>query len=154
MYVSGPYVSEGYYNNEEKTKATFVVDPSGLTKNIYYKTGDCCYYNNYGEFMFLSRIDFQIKHLGYRIELGEIESNVLSLSGIMNALCLYDQPTDRIILLYTGQKKEDVLTQELSEKIPHYMVPAVVKKVSVLQTNANGKIDRKFYQSHIDELLR
>ncbi|MFA6861824.1 MAG: AMP-binding protein [Bacilli bacterium] len=153
MYVSGPFVSEGYYQDKVRTAKTFVSDPSKETPCICYKSGDCCYYNDLGGLMFASRIDFQIKHLGYRIELGEIESNVLMIDGIMNAVCVYDSITDSIILFYTGKTKEDALNKELSSKVPHYMMPAVIKKEAILKTNPNGKIDRKYYQSNINTLI-
>ena len=40
---------------------------------LIYRTGDLARYNEEGDLVFLSRKDYQIKHMGHRIELGEIE---------------------------------------------------------------------------------
>ena len=53
-----------------------------------YKTGDIVKYNEYGELIYLSRKDFQIKHMGYRIELGEIEANINAFDIIVIVIIL------------------------------------------------------------------
>lgn len=52
--------------------------------------------------MFVSRKDFQIKHMGHRIELGEIEIYVNAIEGIDTSGCVCDQSKNKIVLFYVG----------------------------------------------------
>lgn len=80
LCVRGSFLASGYYNNPEKTSAVFTQNPlNKCYPELIYRTGDIVKYNEHGELIYLSRKDFQIKHMGYRIELGEIETNINSL---------------------------------------------------------------------------
>lgn len=147
LYCRGDFVAMGYYNNPEKTKEAFVQNP--LNKNypeIVYKTGDLCKYNDFGELVYISRKDFQIKHSGYRIELGEIEASVNSLDEIKNAFCLYDALDDKIILVYDGKINSKDIVDKLNKKLPHYMIPNIYHQVKQIKYNQNGKVDRNYYK--------
>ena len=142
LYARGSFVGLGYYNNPEKTNAAFVQNPLNKAyPELVYKTGDIVKYNELGELIYLSRRDFQIKHMGYRIELGEIEMNINALDGITTCACIYVD--DKIILYFVSNelKEEDVITYA-KDKLLAYMVPNVVNKITKMPHNANGKIDR------------
>ena len=142
--VKGTCLAHGYYHSPEKTKEVFVQNP--LNKDYpetIYKTGDLASYNKYGEFVFASRKDFQIKHMGHRIELGEIEAAVNSLQGIKNACCLFQKEKSKIILIYVGEKYDNTSVIEgLKEKLPRYMIPNVLYKLDEMPLNLSGKVDR------------
>ena len=77
LCVRGTSLAMGYYNNPEKTRSAFVQNPlNKAVPEIIYRTGDLVRYNEYREIIYISRKDFQIKHLGHRIELGEIETAI------------------------------------------------------------------------------
>ena len=145
LYARGSFLAMGYYNNPEKTAAAFVQNPLNTAyPETVYKTGDLVKYNEKGELIYLSRIDFQIKHMGYRIELGEIEAAANSLDYVTACAAVYDSNNDKIILVYEGKKRE--ITEILSElrlRLPEYMIPETVKRIKAMPHNANGKIDRK-----------
>lgn len=108
-----------------------------------YRTGDIVKYNKYGEIEFVSRKDFQIKHMGHRIELEEIEVVVNSIADISNAACIFDQEKDSIILYYTTVSGEELdIINLIKDKLPKYMFPNEVFHLRVLPYNMNGKIDR------------
>ena len=89
LCVRGTSLAYGYWNDPERTAAAFVQNPlQSAFPEIIYRTGDLVRWNEYGELMYLSRKDFQIKHMGYRIELGEIETAVSALSGVTMNCCL------------------------------------------------------------------
>lgn len=142
--VRGTGVSLGYYNEPEKTKEAFIQNPfNSLYRDIVYKTGDIAKINEFGELVFISRKDGQVKHMGNRIELGEIEVNVNSLSRVSNAVCLFDDEKDKIVLVCEGKElDESYIVKELSQKLPKYMLPNIIKLVDKMPYNANGKIDR------------
>ena len=75
------------------------------------------YFNN-PELVFVSRKDYQIKHMGHRIELGEIEANVATDEQISLCCAVYVKEKDRIHLFYTGDKDEQVLGEDLKEHLP------------------------------------
>src|SRR5579883_2265755 len=72
LYIGGAGLALGYWRDEEKTQASFVIHPT--TQERLYKTGDLGRYLPDGNIEFLGREDFQVKVNGYRIELGEIEA--------------------------------------------------------------------------------
>ena len=118
---------------------------------MIYRTGDLVKYNERGELVYITRKDFQIKHMGYRIELGEIEAAVNSLEKIQNCAVIYDEIKDKIVLIYTGKIDDKGIMDGISHKIPHYMYPNVIVKKKVMPYNQNGKIDRKWLKSHYEE---
>ena len=143
LCVRGTSLSMGYYRNPEKTKEAFVQNPlNPFVPEIIYRTGDLVKYNEYGEIIYLSRKDFQIKHMGHRIELGEIETAVSSLEEISLCCCLYDEKHQRIELFIEAELDKAYINERLSRMIPEYMLPNKVITLKEMPINANGKIDR------------
>lgn len=143
LCVRGTSVAMGYYNNPEKTQEAFIQNPlNKAVPEIIYRTGDIVKYNEYGELMYLSRKDFQIKHLGHRIELGEIETAVSSLDEITLNCCLYDEKKQKIVLFIDADLNKDYIKQKIGMLLPEYMIPGKVIYVDNMPINANGKIDR------------
>lgn len=143
LCVRGTSLSLGYYNNLQKTNEVFVQNPLNTAyPEKIYRTGDLVKYNEYGELIYISRKDFQIKHMGHRIELGEIEAAVSSLQGIDLNCCLYDEKNNKIILFYVGSLQEDDIINLLKECLPDYMLPNKKIKLQAMPINLNGKIDR------------
>lgn len=141
--IRGTSLTLGYMNNPEKTAEAFTINP--LQKGwpeLIYRTGDIGRYNERGELMFVSRKDFQIKHMGHRIELGEIEVNAQMIEGITGAACVYDKAKGKIVLFYSGDKEEADMKVILKDSLPRYMVPNVTKKLDRIPLTSNGKTDR------------
>ena len=145
LYARGSFLAMGYYNNPEKTAAAFVQNPLNTAyPETVYKTGDLVKYNEKGELIYISRIDFQIKHMGYRIELGEIEAAANALGYVTACAAVYDSDRDKIILAYEGKKRESAeILSDLRLRLPEYMTPQIVKRIKAMPHNANGKVDRK-----------
>lgn len=143
LCVRGTSLSYGYYNNQEKTAEVFVQNPLNKNyKEIIYRTGDLVRYNECGELIYISRKDFQIKHMGYRIELGEIERAISAIQGVETACCIYDEKKSRIVMFYIGEVIEDTIIATLNKILPAYMLPNKKIKLDVMPLNLNGKIDR------------
>ncbi|MCM1988748.1 amino acid adenylation domain-containing protein [Oceanirhabdus seepicola] len=145
LYASGPFIAKGYYNNKEKTAEAFVQNPlHNDYQEIVYKTGDLVRQNENGEFEYIGRKDFQIKHMGYRIETGEIEAAFGAVEGIELTICIYDSKNDKLILAYEGDEQITSVLKLNSEKsLPEYMRPHDYKAFEIFPKNPNGKIDRK-----------
>ena len=143
LCVRGTSLSMGYYNNPEKTREAFVQNPlNPCVPETIYRTGDLVKYNAHGEIIYLSRKDFQIKHMGHRIELGEIETAVSSLEEIALCCCLYDEKRQKIVLFLEEPLAKAYINEKISGLVPEYMLPGKVISLEKMPINANGKIDR------------
>ena len=138
LCVRGTSLAMGYYNNPEKTRSAFVQNPlNKAVPEIIYRTGDLVRYNEYREIIYISRKDFQIKHLGHRIELGEIETAISSLEEVTLNCCLYDEKNQKIVLFVDAQVDRDYIKERIEK-----LVPGKVIYLENMPINANGKIDR------------
>ena len=142
--VRGSGLAYGYYNDLVRTGEVFVQNPLNTVYNeIIYHTGDLAKYNEKGEIVYVSRKDFQIKHMGQRIELGEIETAISAIEEIQLCCCLYDKKRSRILAFYTGNIDGIQLIEQLKTVLPEYMVPNKTRKMDEMPFNLNGKIDRQ-----------
>lgn len=148
--IRGTRLTLGYYRDPERTTECFVQNPlNTLYEEKIYRTGDIGAYNDRGELVFLSRKDHQIKHMGHRIELGEIELAASASAFVQSACCTYDSETKRIVLNYVGSIAPADLTAYLRERLPRYMMPASLRRLSAMPLTPNGKLDRKRLKEEI-----
>lgn len=146
--MRGTCVTLGYYNNPEKTAEAFILNPLCTAYPEYiYRTGDMGKYNAYGELVFISRRDAQIKHQGHRIELGEIEAVAQGLDCVGRACCVYDTEGKRIVMYFSGNCGSKELASALSKLMPRYMIPSDIVKMDRLPLTPNGKMDRRLLLS-------
>lgn len=143
--VTGTSLALGYYDDKDKTDAAFMQNPlNNLFQEMMYRTGDIGRYDEKGILYYVSRKDFQIKHMGHRIELGEIEVAAMATDGVTRACCIYEPDKKKLILFYTGDKDKKELQAHLKEDLPPYMIPSTVKQLQEMPVNKNGKIDRTY----------
>ena len=143
MLVRGASVAYGYYKNPEKTKEAFIQNPlQDFYEEKVYRTGDLVHYNENGEIIYVSRKDFQIKHMGYRIELGEIETAASAIAQIDRVCCIYDMANSELVLFYTGAIDAKDIKKNIKKKVPRYMIPTRYVTMEEMPLNLNGKIDR------------
>lgn len=141
--IRGTAVTLGYYKNEEKTKEAFIQNPmNDAYPETIYKTGDLAKLDKDGNLIFVSRKDYQIKHMGHRIEMGEIELNVNMIEGMTSACCIYDKEKEKIVLFYVGEKDKKEVKGILKDKLPRYMLPNKIIQLDEMPLTPNGKIDR------------
>jgi non-ribosomal peptide synthetase-like protein len=128
-------------------------DSTGGTKRAaqrLYRTGDLARWTPNGMLEFLGRIDTQVKIRGFRVELGEIEMVLLECPGVQAAAVALreDGPAAQQLVAYvvpkpTTRLDERAIRATLRERLPAYMVPALVETLPRLPTLASGKVDRK-----------
>src|SRR5262249_6732746 len=80
LFIGGVGLAKGYWRDEAKTNASFIVSPH--TGERLYRTGDWGRCLPGGDIEFLGRDDFQVKVGGHRIELGEIEAVLSQHPGV------------------------------------------------------------------------
>lgn len=154
LCVRGSSLALGYYNDWEKTQKAFIQNPLNKAyPETIYCTGDLAYWNEYGEVMYVGRIDSQIKHNGYRIELGEIETAVLASHLVDNCCVIYNHADKKIVLIYesSAEIKMSDIRKALTTKVPRYMIPTEYHWEQTMKTNNSGKIDRAFYNKSINK---
>ncbi|NEQ79122.1 MAG: amino acid adenylation domain-containing protein [Moorea sp. SIO2I5] len=84
LYIGGMGLAKGYWQNEEKTNASFIIHLQ--TQERLYNTGDLGRYLPDGNIEFIGREDFQVKVNGHRIELGEIEATLQQHSDVKEVI--------------------------------------------------------------------
>jgi amino acid adenylation domain-containing protein len=152
LFVGGGSLARGYLGQPDLTAQRFVADPF-LPDGRLYRTGDRVRWRADGALDFLGRLDQQVKLRGFRIELGDIEAALLAQSGVREAVVLLhidegEHAADPMLVAYVGCEAQrglsDVaLRQALQQRLPAYMVPAMVIVMAALPWTPNGKIDRK-----------
>lgn len=140
--VSGPILALGYYNDQERTNNSFVINPNykGYPERMY-RTGDYGRIREDGLLEFHGRMDRQIKHMGHRVELDEIECAAMQAKGIDECCALYKKEKETLYLFYSGNVEKRDLIIKLREILPGFMVPRKVIKLDVMPKLANGKLD-------------
>ena len=142
--VKGTALALGYYNNHEQTAKNFVQNPLNKSYiDLIYRTGDLAYLGNDDNYYFCGRKDFQIKHMGHRIELEEIELAIQKNKEIERVCCIYDEEKSKLYGFYIGKIEKVELKHKLSEQLPVFMVPNVLRQIEEMPLTKNGKIDRK-----------
>lgn len=147
LYIGGIGVAKGYYNDSERTAASFITHPE--TGERLYRTGDMGRYHSSGYLEFLGRNDDQVKIRGYRIELGEIDAVMSRCPGVRCAATIVRQGSSQdrqLVALYVPEDtnvSEDSIRDHLASALPDYMVPAQFIELEQIPVTANGKINRK-----------
>ena len=147
LYIGGPALALGYYNNPEETAKRFVQDPRQSSyRSIWYKTGDLVRQDGDGKVWFIGRVDNQVKFGSYRIELEEIDHAVQSIAGVRRAVCVVQKTDhgDELCVAYSAERaftKQDIL-DGCRSALPAYMLPSQLVQLEELPRNANDKVDR------------
>jgi amino acid adenylation domain-containing protein len=150
LLMTGPQLSLGYWQDEEKTRQAFV--PVAGKNGTYYRTGDRVRRSAANKpLVYLGRLDNQIKVLGHRVELGEVEAAVRQVSGLEGVVALgwptTESGADGIeVFLETDSFDTKALVSQLKGKLPVYMLPRNVLVLRRFPLNRNGKYDRKALQ--------
>ncbi|WP_153349244.1 AMP-binding enzyme, partial [Nocardia aurantia] len=149
LYLAGIQLAHGYIARPDLTADRFVADPYQPSARMY-RTGDLVTWTGDGELEYLGRTDFQVKLRGLRIELGEIETALTGFDEITAAVVtVHTDPYtgDQLVayLTTTGGHPLDLddVREELTRRVPAYMVPSTFMVLDTLPLNASGKLDRK-----------
>jgi surfactin family lipopeptide synthetase A len=151
LHISGAGLARGYLNQAELTAEKFIPNPFATETdktNGYdrlYKTGDLVRWLPDGNLEYIGRKDTQVKIRGFRIELSEIESALTQINGIKQAVVINRVINDEQYLFayYTAHQQisPELVLEELTQKLPHYMLPAAAVQIDNIPLTLNGKVD-------------
>jgi amino acid adenylation domain-containing protein len=156
LCVCGPQTVPGYWQDDAKTAERFVtVQISPSTGVRFYRTGDRAARLDTGDYVYLGRVDHQIKVLGHRVELGEIEAALRSDPAVVEAIAVgwpvEDGTALGIVAFVSGSGIDSAgLLSRVRSQLPDYMTPRDVRLVDAMPLNANGKIDRNALRDRLD----
>src|ERR1044071_2112436 len=138
IYLGGEGQARGYVGGAAQTAEKFVPDPfSRSGGERLYRTGDEGRLRAGGRVEYLGRRDQQVKVRGYRIELGEIEEELRKQEGVKESAELVGY------VEVEGEAREKEWKRKLRERLPEYMVPAVIIRVEQMPHTLNGKVDKR-----------
>lgn len=157
LAISGVGVTSGYFGRPDLNVGRFVKNSQFEPEHnnpICYLTGDLVKEDEFGNLVWLGRIDSQVKIRGHRVELSEIESQILAYPDIRSvAVVVREVRGQDVQLAALAVLKEDVqlsigaFFEHLRSSLPGYMVPQVVEILEKIPVLPSGKIDRKACQS-------
>lgn len=142
LLIGGIQLARGYWQREDLNQAKFI-DYKGAA---FYRTGDHVRQDADGEYVFLGRVDRQVKVRGQLVELEEVEQHLLSLSTIQRGIVSAftdNKGKKQLAAFYQGQGDidVDVIKAHIGKALPEYMVPQYYRQVSHFTLTPSGKID-------------
>ncbi|PML45371.1 hypothetical protein BCT76_17995 [Vibrio tasmaniensis] len=146
LYISGDILFDGYLNlpdvNEKK-----LVTPRFSPGRVFFKTGDCCFFDCEGIFYFKGRLDNQVQINGSRVELDEIEAVISHHEHISNVCALLFNGTLVCFISLSDPRDNEQVRTELKEQcrhsLPYYMRPERYIVIEEMPITNNGKNDRE-----------
>ncbi|MBN9739823.1 D-alanine--poly(phosphoribitol) ligase [Amycolatopsis sp. A1MSW2902] len=156
LCVRGPQRFDGYLDPAANEGRFVELDENGVARRYagseplgerhWYRTGDRVQAHEEG-WLYLGRLDNQVKVRGHRVELEEVEWAVRDQLKIAQAVVLAvpDDHGDLCLacVLPGPPGAPDAVVRELRDRLPEYMIPQRIVYVDELPLNGNGKIDRR-----------
>jgi len=144
LLAGGESLMSEYWNRPQETEQAFV----NISGKRFYSTGDRVSLNAGGDYVFVDRLDRQVKRRGFRIELGEIEAALLRHSEVLEAAVVasQNQETQTSIAAFVrpcpqGNLSLIELKTFCSQFLPPYSMPDHIFFVEAVPKGSRGKID-------------
>jgi amino acid adenylation domain-containing protein len=144
LLTGGKSLMQGYWNRSEETQRSFVT----VQGQQFYRTGDRVSTTADGGFLFLGRLDRQIKRRGFRIELGEIESALAGHEAILESavIAVETEAKGAVITAFLRLSAEGAVTlaevkAHCGRRLPPYMMPDRIRIMDAIPKGSRGKID-------------
>lgn len=148
LLIGGPCLARGYARNAELTNAKFI----HIEGERYFRTGDHVRLEDDGEYLFLGRIDRQIKLRGHRIEPEGTETQLQSHPGVIRAGVIAresDAGGQPSLVAFVqldpdfnwGTSWKLILRKHVQTNLPYWMVPQHLCRLPEMPMTPTGKID-------------
>jgi benzoate-CoA ligase len=144
LYIAGPTAANGYWNNREKSRATF---QGGWTKS-----GDKYRVDKDGIYIYAGRSDDMLKVSGIYVSPVEVEAALITHPAVLEAAVVGREDDDKLtkpaayVVLKPGLVKTATLGDELrahvKSQLAPYKYPRWIEFIDELPKTATGKIQR------------
>lgn len=149
LWIGGASVGQGYYNAPQLTQSRFIGNPFSANPATLYRTGDFVKQLPDKSYLYIGRMDKQVKINGYRVDISEIEHCLLEQGEINHACVLVSEGEERdryleaYVVLEVGINafKPSELRYKLSLQLPSFMLPKYFYPIDHIPLTANGKVD-------------
>lgn len=147
LLLSGPQVADGYWRDPARTTERFIA----FEGRRAYATGDKVALSEHG-YVYLGRLDRQVKIAGHRVELQEVETVLRRVAGCDMAAVLADEQDGllRLVAVITEESRpSEAIALDCRKYLPAYMVPARFVRLRDWPLNSNGKADYRALQTRL-----
>jgi acyl-CoA synthetase (AMP-forming)/AMP-acid ligase II len=153
LYVRGPAVAAGYFNNAAATQAAFF--------DGWFKTGDIVTVDEHGYMEIVDRSKDMIKSGGEWISSVELENTLMEHSDVKEA-CVFGLPHDRwierpaaaVVLRDGAQVDENTLREWLASRAAKWWLPDRILFVDTIPRTGVGKFLKRELRERFADLLR
>jgi len=144
LQIRGPTAADGYWNNREKSRNTFV--------GAWTRSGDKYSQDKDGYFVYGGRSDDMLKVSGIYVSPVEVEAALITHEAVLEAGVVGHEDENKLVkpkafvVLKPGLSGDDALAEKLKQhvkdKLAPYKYPRWVEFVKELPKTATGKIQR------------
>ncbi|NLD75425.1 MAG: long-chain fatty acid--CoA ligase [Acidimicrobiales bacterium] len=143
IWVRGPNVFQGYWNDEAATRAA--LDPDG-----WLHTGDVALVDDEGMIYLVDRVKDLIIVSGFNVFPAEVEEIILEVSGVVECAVVgvphphTGEAVKAFVVVEPGTAfDEDLIIEHCASHLARYKCPQKVNFVESLPQNVSGKVLRR-----------
>ena len=144
LQIAGPTAANGYWNNREKSRNTFV--------GAWTRSGDKYSEDAGGYYVYGGRSDDMLKVSGIYVSPAEVEAALVSHDAVLEAAVVGAEDENKLVkpkayvVLKAGrsgdEKLKAALQQHVKDRLAPYKYPRWIEFLSELPKTATGKIQR------------
>lgn len=151
VWISGPMVVPGYWNNPVANESEFI--------GGYWRSGDVGWIDESGFLSVVDRIKDVINRGGYKIYASEVEGILLENKHVIDCAvvafsCSVLGERVAAFVRKTGELDTDELKHFCADNLAEYKVPEHIVAIEEIPRNANGKVLKRKLREVADEQFR
>lgn len=147
IYIRGPQVMQGYWNQTNETA-------NALTADGFFKTGDVGVMDESGYFRIVDRKKDMITIAGYKVYPNEVEEVVASIPGVLECAVIgVESSSGELVKLFVVSDDPSLSKERImavcSDQLSSYKRPSSIEFCESLPKNNVGKILRRVLRDQV-----
>jgi acyl-CoA synthetase (AMP-forming)/AMP-acid ligase II len=137
IWVKGPSVSQGYYNDPVESERVF--------KDGWLRTGDLAHMDEEGFLWIQGRMGGFVKMRGTRVSFAEVEARVTAMPEVFECAAAgttHPESGEALVLFVVLKEGAKLVLEDIRRHLPAHWALDSVHFVANLPKNAHGKISR------------